>query len=124
MLIYCNNIGEIHDVYTNSLDDPTLIEYDVTDGTFDGWSVAKICCYKVAVSPEGHITMMTPYVDSRLIFHIDQLGRQGDTNTSDIADNREGLIETFEATEENETEIAELRAATMELYELIEGGEE
>lgn len=75
MKIYTNENGEIKDV--NSTKDPSLIEYDLVDATnpFLGWSVAKICCYKVTVF-NGIVTMMTPYVDSRLIEHIDQLGQQ------------------------------------------------
>lgn len=76
MKIYCNEKGEIH----STTPDPTLTEIEVTDGTFDGWTDAKICCYKVNVK-DGNVTMMTPYVDSRLIEHIDQLGRQTEAIT-------------------------------------------
>ena len=72
MKIYVNEKGEIH----STTPDPTLTEIEVTDGTFDGWTDAKICCYKVTVDGNGHVTMDTPYVDSRLIEHIDQLGKQ------------------------------------------------
>lgn len=80
MKIYVNERNEIHEV--NTCSDPSLIELEVTDGTFDGWSEAKICCYKATVN-EGKVTMMTPYVDSRLIEHIDQLGRQTETAQND-----------------------------------------
>ena len=76
MKIYCNEKGEIH----STTPDPTLTEIAVTDGTFNGWSDAKICCYKVKVD-NGNVTMMTPYVDSRLIEHIDQLGKQTEAIT-------------------------------------------
>lgn len=72
MKVYVNEKYEIHEV--NTCSDPSLIELEVTDGTFDEWSEAKICCYKVRVD-NGNVTMMTPYVDSRLIEHIDQLGK-------------------------------------------------
>lgn len=78
MKIYVNDKNEIHEV--NTCSDPSLIELEVTDGTFDGWSEAKICCYKATVN-EGKVTMMTPYVDSRLIEHIDQLGKQTEAIT-------------------------------------------
>ena len=78
MKIYVNEKNEIHEV--NTCSDPSLIELEVTDGTFDGWSGAKICCYKATVQ-DGNVTMMTPYVDSRLIEHIDQLGRQTEAIT-------------------------------------------
>ena len=78
MKIYTNENGEIKDV--NSTKDPSLIEYDLIDATNpflvpEPWSVAKICCYKVTVF-NGIVTMMTPYVDSKLIEHIDQLVQQ------------------------------------------------
>ena len=76
MTIYVNDKGEIH----STTPDPTLTEIEVTDGSFDGWSDAKICCYKVKVD-NGNVTMMTPYVDSRLIEHIDQLGKQTEAIT-------------------------------------------
>lgn len=44
---------------------------------FKGWSTAKICCYIVSVS-DGVVTMMTPYVDSRLLDSVDQMGHQVD----------------------------------------------
>ena len=94
--VYVNENNEIHDVGTNSLQDPTLTEKVVTDGTFDGWSKAKICCYIVNVNDDGHVTMMTPYVDSRLIAHIDQLGMQGDVNETDITDTEEAIAELYE----------------------------
>ena len=78
MKIYVNERNEIHEV--NTCSDPSLIELEVTDGKFDGWSEAKICCYKVTVN-EGKVTMATPYVDSRLIEHIDQLGKQTEAIT-------------------------------------------
>ena len=100
MILYVNENNEIKDVNTTS--DPSLIALEVNDETnpFKGWSIAKICCFKVAVSDEGNITMLTPYIDSRLIEHIDQLGAGSQVNASDTAD---------------------LRAAIEELYEMLEG---
>ena len=41
-----------------------------------------------------------------------------------IAENREGLMETYEATDTNTSDIADLRAGLEEVYEmLLEGGE-
>lgn len=73
MVLFVNERNEVKDVNTTS--DPTLTPLEVTDGTFDGWSDAKICCYKVK-AVNGEVTGYTPYVDSRLIEHIDQLGKQ------------------------------------------------
>ena len=99
MILYVNNKNEIKDVNTTS--DPSLIALEVNDETnpFEGWSIAKICCYQVNVE-DGIVTMMTPYIDSRIIEHIDQLGKESDMNASDAAD---------------------LRAAIEELYEMLEG---
>ena len=75
MIVFVNDKSEIHDV--GSTKDPSLTPlYIIDEGNpFNGWSVAKICCYKCTVS-EGIVTMLTPYVDSNLIEHIDQLGKQ------------------------------------------------
>ena len=99
MILYVNDKNEIKDVNTTS--DPSLIPLEANDeeNPFADWPTAKICCYKVEVA-EGAVTMMTPYVDSRLIEHIDQLGKESNINASDAAD---------------------LRAAIEELYEMLEG---
>lgn len=69
MLIFQDADGVICDAYENStgLD---LTPVEVTDGTFDGWSKGKILCYKCTVV-DGHVTMLTPCVDSRLIRNFD-----------------------------------------------------
>ena len=46
-----------------------------------------------------------------------------DTNDQ-IAETREGLMETYEATDLNTSDIADLREAVMELYEALEPEEE
>lgn len=75
MILFVNDKGEIKDV--DFTKDTSLIPLEVNDvdNPFIGWSVAKICCYRVTVS-DGRVTMMTPYIDSRLLEHIDQLGKQ------------------------------------------------
>lgn len=75
MILYVNERNEVKDVNTTT--DPSLTALEVLDegNPFSGWSVARICCYKVSVK-DGHIVMFTPYVDSRLLEHIDQLGKQ------------------------------------------------
>lgn len=40
-----------------------------------------------------------------------------------IAETREGLMETYEATDLNASDIADLRTALEEVYEMLEGGE-
>lgn len=75
MILFVNDKQEIHDV--GSTTDKSLSPLYVKDegNPFAAWSVAKICCYKVTVS-DGVVTMFTPYVDSTIISHIDQLGNQ------------------------------------------------
>ena len=99
MILYVNSNNEVKDVNVTS--DPSLIALEINDETnpFMGWSIAKICCFQVNVS-DGMVTMFTPYVDSRIIEHIDQLGKESDLNAADAVD---------------------LRAAVEELYEMLEG---
>lgn len=75
MKIYVNDKNEIKDVCTTT--DESLIEVIINDenNPFVNWSVAKICCFKVEVK-DGNVIMYTPYVDSRIIEHIDKLGKQ------------------------------------------------
>ena len=54
----------------------TVLQVDDETSPFKGWSIAKICCFKVTVSDNGEVTMMAPYVDSELIEHIDRLGSE------------------------------------------------
>lgn len=77
MILFVNENNEIKDV--NITSNKSLIPLYVNENNdmfpFKGWSIAKICCYKVNVQ-DGTITMMTPYVDSRMLEHIDQLGKE------------------------------------------------
>ena len=95
MILYVNDKNEIKDVNTTS--DPSLIALEINDETnpFEGWSTAKICCYMVNVA-EGQVVMMTPYVDSRLIEHINQLGKENDLNAADASDLRAAIEELYE----------------------------
>ena len=122
MFIFVNENNEIKDVGNTSDTSLTCIEINDVDNPFSNWSVAKICCYKVNVS-DGMVTMMIPYVDTRIIEHIDQLGKQVDNNTSgiqtnsvDIITTQEGLAETYE---ETNTSITQLEEALVEVYEII-----
>ena len=78
MIVFINSAGEIKDVNTTT--DPTLTAQEITDGTFDGMSTALICCYRVTVQ-DGVVVSKTPYIDSRLLEHIDQLGKQTEAIT-------------------------------------------
>lgn len=120
MYISVNSKNEIKEVGVTT--DPNLTSLYVDENAdffpFKGWSKAKICCYKVTVL-DGIITMMTPYVDSRLIDHIDQLGKETEYNANDISDNREGIMESFEASMTNTDDISILRDGLMEVYEKL-----
>lgn len=70
MIVYVDNNNCIKAVGVTS--DSTLTPIEITDGTFEGWSDGKICCYKINVV-DGNVTMLTPYVDSRVIEHYDRL---------------------------------------------------
>lgn len=98
MILYVNEKNEIKDV--NITSDPSLISLEVNNegNPFADWSVAKICCYCARVQ-DGVVVEMYPYVDTRIIEHIDQLGKENKINASDAAD---------------------LRAAVEELYEMLE----
>lgn len=99
MILYVNENNEIKDVNTTS--DPSLIPLEINDNElnlFKDWNTAKICCYKVTVQ-DGMITMMAPYIDSRLIEHIDQLGAEAQVNASDAADLRAAIEELYEMME-------------------------
>lgn len=120
MYVSVNKKNEIKMVGVST--DPNLTALYINDDNnpFDGWSSAKICCYKVNVK-DGIVMMLTPYVDSRMIEHFDALGLVGEQNTEDIEATMEGLTETFEAVGGNTDDIAICMEAITEIYELMEG---
>lgn len=74
MILYVNDKNEIKDV--NTTDNDTLIPLEIDDNNpFTGWSVAKICCYKVKVVGR-RVSVITPYVSTHIIEHIDRLSTQ------------------------------------------------
>lgn len=95
MYVSVNKKNEIKMVGVST--DPNLTALYINDDNnpFDGWSSAKICCYKVNVK-EGIVMMLTPYVDSRMIEHFDALGLENEVNASDISDNSDGIYEIAE----------------------------
>ena len=82
MILYVDAENKVRAV--NSTNDSTLKPLYVDESNdmfpFVGWSNAKICCYRVNVA-NGIVTMMTPYVDSRMLESIDIMGHQIDTVT-------------------------------------------
>lgn len=99
MYISVNERNEIKEVGVSS--DPSLTSLYVDENSdmfpFKGWSDAKICCYKVNVV-DGIVMMLTPYVDSRMIEHFDQVGRQ----TEEVASNLSGLYDSNKAYSQDE----------------------
>lgn len=80
MTVFINDRNEIKDV--GSTLDISLTPIEVDD-MFKGWSVAKICCYKLYLNL-GKVCGFTPYVDSRIIEHIEQLGAENEVNSANI----------------------------------------
>ena len=95
MYVSVNKKNEIKMVGVST--DPNLTTLYINDDNspFEGWSSAKICCYKVNVK-DGIVMMLTPYVDSKMIEHFDALGLENEVNASDIADNSDGIYEIAE----------------------------
>lgn len=93
MKVYVNSNNEIKDV--NFTTDASLTPIEVPDEVFAGWSVAKICCHKLILN-EGNYAGFTPYVDSRVIEHIDNLAKANETNSSDIGDLAMAILELYE----------------------------
>lgn len=83
MILYVDNENKVRAV--NSTDDvkltPLYVDETAEMFPFKGFSIAKICCYKVTVV-NAKITMWTPYIDSRNLEMIDNMGHQIDA-TSD-----------------------------------------
>lgn len=77
MIVFVDSESKIRAVDKTS--DESLTPLLIKDETnpFNGWSKAKICCYKVTVT-DGMVTMMTPYVDSNLLEPIDIMGHSVD----------------------------------------------
>ena len=115
------SVNEYNEVKKVGIDENlTVLFVDETreDFPFRGMSEARICCYRINVK-DGIIMMMTPYMDSISLDVIDQLGQSTDVNKSDISDNRDGLMETFESTLTNADDVAINRQAIEELYEML-----
>lgn len=83
MILYVDSENKVRavDTTTDTSLTPLYVDETADSFPFKGWSVAKICCYKVSVS-DGIVTMMTPYIDSRNLEMIDTMGHQIDA-TSD-----------------------------------------
>lgn len=83
MILYTNERGEIKDVGSTTKSNLNILIVSDEDNPFEGWSKAKICCYKVQVQNE-RITMLTPYVDSRIVEQLGNVGESVDSNDEAI----------------------------------------
>ena len=153
MILYVNSKGEVKDV--NVTEDSTLTALPISENSmnpFTNWSVARICCYRVGVIPEKIddvetgkyiISMMTPYVDSRLMEHIAKLGNKDEaievdvTNTQlglfenysqtmvisdELTNTQLGLLESYNMAAATAEEVTQCQLALLELYNIIIGG--
>ena len=68
MKVFINQRNEIVDV--GSTTNSTLKMVEVADDTFDGWSVAKICCHKLILINEKYCGYV-PFVDAKQIERIE-----------------------------------------------------
>ena len=75
MKVFIDHTGCIHDVNTTT--NPALIEVNIDDSNnpFAGWTVAKICCYKIQTS-EGIVQGYAPYIPSSIVELIDRLAKE------------------------------------------------
>ena len=119
MKLYVNGKGEIQDVGTTT--DTSLTEVIIDDEMVSGWSVAKICCYKIEAE-NGKEKTLTPYVNSNVIDKIDKLDKNNEANATDITDTQIGLTETYQKALETDATITDIQLALVELYEMILGG--
>lgn len=119
MILYVNDRNEVKDV--NNTSDESLSPLFVFDNNnpFMGWSIAKICCHKVKVV-NGVVTEYIPYVDSRLIEHIDKLGKSDESTVIDITDTQMALTEIFEKALSSEADITDIQLALAELYTMLQ----
>lgn len=83
--VYVNEKNEVKDVGTTTDKSLTALEITDEDSPLIGWSVAKICCHKVWVK-NGRVAKFTPYVDTKIIEHIDRLSKEVSTVSNDVLD--------------------------------------
>ena len=142
MKVYVNDRNEIKDVHSTT--DSSLLEVVINDeeNPFAGWSIAKICCYRVDVR-EGEVCMYTPYVNTLIVEQLDKLSTRDERIETDVTITQLGLAESYETTMaveadltntqmglvENYTmslmtaeEVTDCQLALVELYNMITGG--
>ena len=125
MIIFVNDRNEIKDVH--STNDTSLKEVFINDeeNPFKDWSIAKICCYRVDVR-EGIVCMITPYVNTLIIEHLDRLGEQNGQTEETVTNLEVAVCENYESAEmykeETNSQIDNLQLAVVEVYEMLLGG--
>jgi hypothetical protein len=127
MKVYVDSENKIRAVGTTTDTSLTEVFIDETADTFPfkGWSIAKICCYMVNVS-DGVVTMMTPYVDSRSLEMIDNMGHQIDAtsdNTNITTETVDGIMTDMlpELAEADENIIATIDSILTDIIPSIVG---
>lgn len=125
MYVSVNSKNEIKEVgITTNPELTSLFIKDTDDNPFKDWSESKICCYKVNVV-DGYVSMLTPYVDSRLIEHFDRLGENAEQTDGQVTDLQMAMVDVYEITDAqntiNQQQITDLELAVVDLYEMIGG---
>lgn len=121
MIVYTDNDGRIMAV--GHTDDDDLIPVEITDdenNPFGGWNDARICCYRIHVT-DGHVDMMTPYVNSILIDIVDRFGTADAQTAEDIISAEQEITDHDLALLEAEQEITDMDLRLMELENAQEG---
>lgn len=116
MILYVDNRGCIKDVGSSSNSSLRRIEISEEGNPFEGWSVDRICCYRIE-EQEGRIVMMTPYTDSRNIDFYDRGGRAHEENS-------EGIFDVAELAGENSEAAYDLAEMVSDLEERVAALEE
>lgn len=120
MIVYTDNDGRIMAVETS--DDPDLTPVEIIDeeNPFAGWNDARICCYRIHVT-DGHVDMMTPYVNSILIDIVDRFGTADAQTADDIISAEQEITDHDLALLEAEQEITDMDLRILELENAQEG---
>ena len=121
MTVYTDEQGRIKAV--GSTEDETLIPVEIIDdddNPFKGWSVPRICCYRIRVV-DGHVVMMTPYINSILLDVYDQFGAADIQTVEDVIAAEQEITDQDLALLEAEQEITDMDLRIMELENAQEG---
>lgn len=88
LTVFVNDRNEIKDV--NVTEDENLTPIEIDEEVFKDWSVAKICCYKLILR-KGKFAGFTPYIDTRIIDHIDRLSQKATESDTRVASLEEAV---------------------------------